>query len=179
MSTASITLHAIADLTKEASGGETARIVIEAGSGYTVAAQPKNKATVTILDSNSAPTPTPSPTPTPGPAVSVSADRAQVREGHDAVITFTIAAFQHAAITVNYSTLGAATLNTDYTLTGTPGQVVIPLNQPSASITLHALTDTVKETNGENARIAVGAGSGYSVAPSPGDKVALTILDPP
>ena len=164
---------------KEATGGETARIVVEAGAGYTVAAQPKNKAAVTILDSNAPPTPTPSPTPTPGPAILIGADRTQVREGHDAVITFTVAAFGHPAMTVNYSTLGSATLNTDYTLTGIPGQVVIPLNQPSASITLHALTDTVKETNGENARIAVVAGSGYSVSPSPGDKIGITILDPP
>lgn len=190
-SNVSINLHAIFDGVTEANG-ETARVVIGAGSGYGIAASPNNKAVVTILDSTSSPTPTPSvtptvtPTPTPSPTptpfnpvVTVTSDKAQIREGHDAFVTFTATPTTHAAITVNYSTLGTATLNTDYTLSGTPGQVVIPANQPNAIIDLHAVTDTVKETNGETARIVVGAGSGYSVPAAPSDRVGISILDPP
>jgi hypothetical protein len=184
VSTATITLHAIFDMVKEANG-ETARVVIGAGSGYVVAAQPKNKVSVTILDSTSSPTPTPSATatvtptatPTSTPVVSVTSDKAQVREGHDAVITFAVASATHAAITVNYSTLGTATLDTDYTLGGTPGQVIIPLNQSSASINLHAIFDTVKEGSGETARVVIGAGSGYAIAASPNNRAVVTILD--
>jgi hypothetical protein len=80
-------------------------------------------------------------------------------------------------MTVNYTTLGTATFNTDYTVSGTPGQVAIPANQASASITLHAVTDTIKD-GGETARFAVGAGAGYQVAAAPGNKVGVTINDP-
>ena len=85
----------------------------------------------------------------------------------------------HPTLTVNYSTIGTATLNTDYTVSGTAGQVTIPANQATASITLHAITDSIKESSGETARFVVGAGAGYQVAAAPGDKVGVTILDPP
>jgi hypothetical protein len=81
----------------------------------------------------------------------------------------------HSALTVNYSTSGTATFNTDYTVSGTPGQVAIPANQASASITLHAVTDTQKDS-GETAKFLVGVGAGYQVGASP--KVGVTILDP-
>jgi hypothetical protein len=127
------------------------------------------------------PTPTVTPTPTPGPPkVIVSADRAQVREGGaDATITFTFRGpTTHSAITVNYATGGSATLNTDYTLSGTPGMVVIPANTASASITLHAPADTVKETNPEVAKITVLPGTGYDV-PTQTDamRVVISILE--
>jgi hypothetical protein len=70
-------------------------------------------------------------------------------------------------------------LNTDYTLTGTPGQVTIPANVASATITLHSLTDTVKEPNGEAAKIFVAPGTGYLV-PSQLDakRASVFIKDP-
>jgi len=129
------------------------------------------------------PTPTPSATPTGTPTgnkVVIAANKTQVREGNDALIAFTFKpALTHPAITVNYSVSGNALLNTDYTLSGTPGQVVIPANTASATITLHALTDSVKEANGEAAKIVVEPGTGYSV---PGQidakRVSILILDP-
>jgi hypothetical protein len=41
-------------------------------------------------------------------------------------------------VTVNYSMSGSAVLGTDYTLSGTPGQVTIPAGQSSAKVILHA-----------------------------------------
>ena len=41
-------------------------------------------------------------------------------------------------VTVNYSMSGGASLGTDYTLSGTPGQVTIPAGQSSARVILRA-----------------------------------------
>ena len=48
-------------------------------------------------------------------------------------------------LTVNYSISGTATLGQDYTLSGTPGTVVIPAGQLVATVTLTALQDSVVE----------------------------------
>jgi hypothetical protein len=103
-----------------------------------------------------------------------------VREGNDAIITFEArGATSHPAITVNYSVGGTALLNTDYTLSGTPGTVVIPANTASTSIILHANTDAVREPNGEAAKIIVEPGSGYDVpAQLDAKRVSVLILDP-
>lgn len=133
-------------------------------------------------------TPTPSATPTPTPTatpnlaakVTISASRSQVHEGGDAIITFSFKGpLTHPPITVNYSTGGNAILDTDYTLSGTPGMVVIPANGTSAAITLHAIPDNVKEANGEAAKIFVEPGTGYEV-PNQKDaaRVSILILDP-
>jgi hypothetical protein len=103
-----------------------------------------------------------------------------MHEGGDAIITFHYKGPDvHGPITVNYSTGGNATLNTDYTLTGTPGQVVIPANSTSTTIILHAISDNVKEGNGEAAKVFIEAGSGYQV-PNQIDasRVSILILDP-
>jgi hypothetical protein len=131
------------------------------------------------------PTPTASPTASPsatptGDKVVISANKTQVKEGNDVIITFDFRGpATHAAITVNYSVAGNATLNTDYTLSGTPGQVVIPANTETATITLHAITDSKKEPDGEAAKITVEAGTGYDVPDQPdAKKVSILILDP-
>jgi hypothetical protein len=126
-------------------------------------------------------TPTPTPTGTPvGARVSVSANKTQVREGHDVVITFSLkGAVSHPSITVNYSVGGTATFGSDFTLSGAPGTVVIPSNSATATITLHANADAVKEPDGETARISVEPGTGYDV-PTQQDakRVSVLILDP-
>jgi hypothetical protein len=109
--------------------------------------------------------------------VIVESNREQVREGADATITFTAKTATHPAITVNYGTDGTATRNVDYTLSGNQTQVVIPANQPSATILLHSITDTVNESGGENARISVLPGAGYQVAPGTNKRVSVLILD--
>ena len=109
--------------------------------------------------------------------MSVTSDKTSVREGHDATITFSVSPTTHPDITVNYSNAGTATFNTDYTVSGTAGQVLIPANQASASLTMHAVTDNISDS-GETARFIVGAGAGYQPAAAPNDKVGITILDP-
>lgn len=131
------------------------------------------------------PTATPSTTPTPtatptGVKVVISANKLQVREGNDVTITFTVkGATTHPAFNVNYSVAGNATLNTDYTLSGTPGVVTIPANALSASITLHSIADTVKEPNGEAAKIVLQPGTGYDLpAQDDAKRVSIIIVDP-
>jgi hypothetical protein len=126
------------------------------------------------------PTPSPSATPSPaGPKVVITSSKAQVREGSDATITFTWkGGTTHPAITVNYSVNGTAVLNTNYTLSGTPGQVVIPANAFTASITFHAINDNKAEPNGLTAKIVIAPGTGY-VVPGQLDakRVSVLILD--
>jgi hypothetical protein len=126
-----------------------------------------------------APTATPTPTPTPGgPVISVQSNKTEVHEGRDAIITFTANPATHPQITVIYATAGAAILNTDYTLDSpTPSQIVIPANQATATMTLHALTDNVNESGGEAAKIDVVAGSGYQVSGT-AFRASVLILDP-
>jgi len=71
---------------------------------------------------------------------------------------------------------GTAQNGTDYTLTGTPGQVTIPAGQASATVTLNAIADHVRERN-ESAIMALAPGTGYKV-PKPG-KATLTIVNAP
>ena len=47
-------------------------------------------------------------------------------------------------VTVNYSMSGSASLDTDYTLSGTPGEVTIPEGRSSARVILHALRSVKK-----------------------------------
>jgi hypothetical protein len=105
-----------------------------------------------------------------------------VREGgEDAIITFSYKGpTLHPAVTVNYSVGGNAVLNTDFTLSGTPGMVTIPADTTSASITLHAIPDNVKEGGGEVAKVFIAPGTGYEV-PTQQDamRVSILILDPP
>ena len=72
---------------------------------------------------------------------------------------------------------GSALNGTDYTLSGTPGQVTIGAGQNSATITLHSIADHVAEKN-ETAIAALASGSGYKI-PRRGAKASLTILNGP
>ena len=63
---------------------------------------------------------------------------------------------------------GKASLGSDYTLSGTPGQVTIPAGQAFGSITLHALTNTAAKKK-ETASMTLQPGSGYQF-PSSGKK---------
>jgi hypothetical protein len=69
---------------------------------------------------------------------------------------------------------GKAQLGIDYTLSGTPGQVVIPAGQSSATVIFNALTDNLSERN-EIAKMALTKGAGYK-ASSP---AMVTIVNVP
>lgn len=76
--------------------------------------------------------------------VSLEATPLTIAEGGGtSTITARLSATNTQAVTVNLSTGGTATQNTDYTLTGT--QIVIPAGSLSQSITLTGLTDTVSD----------------------------------
>jgi hypothetical protein len=137
------------------------------------------------LGTTPTPTPTPTPTVTPSPTVtptpgqlrvSVAASKPQVHEGHGVTITFAVNQTTHPAIAVHYTTAGSADLNTDYTLSGTQGTVVIAANAASATIDLAAIADSVKEPNGETAKIILSDDPAYQVSSAKG-KVTVTILD--
>jgi matrixin len=85
------------------------------------------------------PTPTPSVTPTPTPStfsVSLSVAPASVRRGGSA--TFTVSTSQPASntVTVSYQMSGTARYGSNYSLSGTPGQVTIQTGSSSATVTL-------------------------------------------
>ena len=65
--------------------------------------------------------------------------------------------------TVFYSMSGTATQGSDYTLSGTPGQVTIPAGQSTATVTMHAVADHVPEGN-ETATMTLNSGAGYTVS---------------
>jgi hypothetical protein len=104
-----------------------------------------------------------------------------VSEGNNATFNFLATQPPIQPITVHYSVSGKAQLNVDYTLSGPPGQVQIPAGQHSAPLTLHALTDTVREKK-ESVVITITPGTGY-VFPTSGrhhtpkvPKETITIL---
>jgi hypothetical protein len=72
---------------------------------------------------------------------------------------------------------GSSINGTDYTLTGSPGQVTIGAGQNSATLTLHSIADHVREKN-ETAVMALASGSGYKI-PKRVAKATLTILNGP
>lgn len=122
------------------------------------------------------PTVTPQPTPVTKPIVTVSVSPGQVREGSAATFTITISALQAQPLTISYSMRGTSQLGNDYTLSGVPGQVVIPAGQTSATVALQAMTDGVKERK-ETATMILTAGPGYDVPRRA--KAIATILSGP
>jgi K319L-like, PKD domain len=122
------------------------------------------------------PTATPSATPSGTPVVTVSVTPGQVIEGDDATFTFSSSVVRQQPTTVFYSMGGRAQRGSDYTLSGTPGQVTIPAGQLSATVFLHSIADHVKERN-ETAALTPGSGSGYTVPRRA--KAILTIVNGP
>lgn len=98
----------------------------------------------------------------PPPTVNLSVYPTQIHEGGTATYTVSISPAVFQSMTVNYSMSGKATLGSDYTLSGTPGQVTISGGQTSATVTLTALTDSVKEKS-ETAIMTLQPGSGYNL----------------
>jgi hypothetical protein len=126
--------------------------------------------TNTQYASPSTPTPTPTPKPTP-PVISVAVSPASVKEGKDAVFTFTANPASHASVTINYTMSGQATNGSDYTLSGTPGKVTIGVSKATATVTLHSIVDNLDEGS-ESAILTVQPGTGYTV----GSPKTVTVL---
>jgi hypothetical protein len=84
-----------------------------------------------------------------------------IHKGDDAV--FTISAPGNCRDTmVVYSMQGKAREGIDYTLSDTSGQVLIPANQTSATVTLHALSNARKKDL--NATFVLQQSSNYTVS---------------
>ncbi|HWY41673.1 MAG TPA: hypothetical protein VNX27_12855 [Chthoniobacterales bacterium] len=120
-------------------------------------------------------TPTPSATPSATPTITVSVSPGSVVEGNDATFTFSSSAVVSHPITVSYSMRGTALIGSDYTLSGTAGLATIAAGQSSATVTLHAIADHVKE-KAETAILVPNSGAGYKL-PKRGTKATLTILN--
>lgn len=122
-------------------------------------------------------TPTPSSTPTSTPTITVSVSPGSVLEGNDATFTILSSGAVLQPLTVHYSMRGTALNGSDYTLSGTPGNLTIGAGQNSASVTIHSIADHVKEKS-ETAAMVLTSGSGYKL-PRRGTKATITILNGP
>jgi hypothetical protein len=116
----------------------------------------------------------PTPTPTATPEISVQASPSQVNEGQDAAFNFVASPDNHRQVTVRYSMSGKATLGTDYTLSGTPGQIIIPAGQASATITLHSMEDNVRRERNEMATMTLQKGTDYRLS---NKRASVAIID--
>ena len=76
-------------------------------------------------------------------------------------------------VTVHYTMKGTANNGTDYTLSGTPGQVTIPANATSATVTLQSVSDDSEEGT-ETAKMVLQAGSGYTLSANDTAKVNIS-----
>jgi len=110
------------------------------------------------------------------PTVNVGVLPAQIAEGGNATFTISTATVNPVAqITVHYSLSGKAVLGMDYTVSGTVGQVDVPPGASSAVVTLHALSDAVKE-RAEKVIMTLGPGAGYKVTSMRSAKKATLLV---
>ena len=73
-------------------------------------------------------------------------------------------------VTVHYSMSGGAILGTDYTLSGTPGEVTIPAGQSFAKVILHARKSVKKA-----ATMTLNPGPGYFLSGLADDVATIRI----
>ncbi|MBD2289535.1 DUF4347 domain-containing protein [Microcystis wesenbergii FACHB-1317] len=78
------------------------------------------------------------------------------------VYTFTRTGVTTNALTVNYTLGGTATLNTDYTRTGTNNTVTFAAGSSTAKVTIDPTADTTVEPN-ETVILTLAAGTGYTM----------------
>jgi hypothetical protein len=109
------------------------------------------------------------------PSVSVTVSPTQIRQGEDATFTVSASPAASQSITVRYSTSGSAKLGSDYTLSGTPGQIEIPPGQTSGSVTLHAnVNSSGKKQKNKTASLILQSGTGYKVGKPKKATVTIT-----
>src|SRR5437867_4858036 len=99
----------------------------------------------------------------PPPRITISAAPTTANEGGTATFTIRTSRVNRSRfITVNYIMSGTAILDTDYTLTGTLGQVTIPRGASFATVTLTTFTDALSEPN-KTATMTLRRGIGYTL----------------
>ncbi len=163
-----LTVQTVGDEKDEAHGRVVATIVNQ--RGYNVAAPPGNSAAVTVNDDDEAPAGT--------PVVKLTSASATVAEsGGSTTIGLEISPAPAAELTLKYTLSGAATLGTDYAITGASdgaGTLTIAKDAATASIPV-TITDDALGEGDETVVLVLADGTGYSVG-KPG-VFTLTITD--
>jgi len=107
--------------------------------------------------------------------VQVGVTPTKVIEGGTATYKVKASTAVTQSTTVFYSMSGTATLGSDYTLSGTPGQVTIPAGAHGAKITMTTIDDQVTEGT-ETAIMTLQPGPGYTVGNK--NNATVQIRDP-
>ncbi len=147
-STATVTVDPTADTTVEPD--ETVILTLASGTGYTIGTTTPVTGTIT----NSPVT----------PSITLAVSPSSVFEDGttNLVYTFTRTGVTTNALTVNYTLGGTATLNTDYTRTGTTNTVTFAANSSTATVTVDPTADTTVEPD-ETVTLTLAAGTGYTI----------------
>ncbi|WNF12856.1 bluetail domain-containing putative surface protein [Microcystis aeruginosa] len=98
------------------------------------------------------------------PSITLAVSPASVTEDGttNLVYTFTRSGVTTNPLTVNYTIGGTATLNTDYTRTGTNNTVTFAAGSSTATVTVNPTADTTVESN-ETVILTLAAGTGYTI----------------
>ncbi|OCY12705.1 MAG: endo-1,3-1,4-beta-glycanase ExsH [Microcystis aeruginosa CACIAM 03] len=146
-STATVTIDPTADTIVEPD--ETVILTLAAGTGYAVGTT--TPVTGTINDDEL-------------PSITLAVSPASVTEDGttNLIYTFTRSGLTTNSLTVNYTLRGTATLNTDYTRTGTNNTVTFAAGSSTATVTIDPTADTIVESN-ETVALTLAAGTGYTV----------------
>ncbi len=145
-STATVTVNPTADTTVESD--ETVILTLASGTGYTVGTTTPVTGTINNDDTT----------------VTLAVSPASVTEDGttNLVYTFTRSGVTTNPLTVNYTIGGTATLNTDYTRTGTNNTVTFAAGSAIATVTIDPTADTIVESN-ETVILTLAAGTGYTI----------------
>ena len=157
---ATLTLATTGDDVDEADGSVS--VTVDASTGYTVG--DASSGTVAIADDD-----------LPPPAISVTAG-AGVTEGGDAVFTVKADRAVDADLAVTLTVSEKA--GSDFVAAADEGgkTVTVLASQTEATLTVKTVDDAVDEPDG-SVTAAVDAGTGYTVAPSPGDAASVAVAD--
>jgi len=145
--TATVIVDPTADTTVESD--ETVALTLATGTGYTVGTTTAVTGTITNDDL---------------PSITLAVSPTSVTEDGttNLVYTFTRNGVTSNALTVNYTLGGTATLNTDYTRTGTTNTVTFAANSETATVIVDPTADTTVEPN-ETVALTLATGTGYTV----------------
>ena len=143
---ATVTVDPTADTTVESD--ETVVLTLATGTGYTIGTPTAVTGTINNDDTN----------------VTLAVSPGSVTEDgtNNLVYTFTRTGVTTNALTVNYTLGGTATLNTDYTRTGTNNTVTFAANATTATVTVDPTADTTVESD-ETVALTLTSGTGYTV----------------
>lgn len=124
------------------------------------------------------PTPTPTatatPTPHPTPIVTLKVSPKNVRAGNIAVYTVTTSiANPNTPLIISYTMKGSAVSGTNYSLSGSPGQIIIPAGSKSAAVALTAISGT---QTGKQATMALKSGAAYKLSSIKSKKVVTVLI---